>query len=319
MGRLVDGKWKDEWYGCDAQGRFVRDPTHFHDRVTADGTSGFRAEAGRYHLYVSYACPWASRAIVVRKLKKLEAAIPISVVHPFMGEDGWSFDEAPGTIPDTANGTKYLRDVYLLAKASYTGRVTVPVLWDTKTRTIVNNASRDVMRMLDTEFDEIGDATVSFCPLELREQIDAEITAMYEPVNNGVYRAGFATKQGAYDEAVTRLFAALDQYDQRLAERRYLFGPAPTEADFCLFTTLIRFDLVYHYHFKCNLRRIRDYQNLWGYLRDLYQIPGMRDTVRFDHIREHYYKSHPHINPCRIIPQGPVIDFDEPHDRARLG
>jgi putative glutathione S-transferase len=296
----------------------LRDETVFHDRVTADGSSGFAAQTGRYHLYVSYACPWASRALLVRKLKKLEDVISVSVVHPFMGPDGWTFDAAPGTIPDTVNHTKYLRDVYVLAKRDYTGRVTVPVLWDKQTRTIVNNASRDILRMLDTEFDAFGDASLTFCPADLRERVDAEITALYAPVNDGVYRAGFAEKQEAYDEAVTALFAALDRYEERLAGHRYLLGDTLTEADWCFFTTLIRFDLVYHYHFKCNLRRIRDYPSLWGYVRDLYQHPGVRDTVRFDHIREHYYRSHDNINPHRIVPQGPLIDFDEPHGREQM-
>jgi len=315
MGRLVDGKWVSEWYRADEKGRFLRDPTQFHDWVKSDGSTPFAPEAGRYHLYASYACPWASRALVMRKLKKLEDVVSLSVVHPYMGTDGWSFDDAPGTIPDTVNGTQYLRDVYLIANPSYTGRVTVPVLWDKHSHTIVSNESRDVLRMLDNEFHAFAGASTTFCPPDLREQVDAEISALYAPVNNGVYRSGFAKTQVAYDEAVTELFAALDRYEHRLAGQRYLLGKVITEADWCFFTTLIRFDLVYHYHFKCNLRRIQDYPNLWGYLRDLYQQPGVRETVRFDHIRDHYYRSHRDINPLGIVPKGPLIDFDEPHGR----
>jgi putative glutathione S-transferase len=315
MGRLVEGKWVNEWYQADEKGRFVRDQTQFRDWVKSDGSTPFAPETGRYHLYVSYACPWASRAVVMRKLKQLEDVISLSVVHPYMGKDGWTFDDAPGTIPDAVNRTHHLRDVYLLANPRYSGRVTVPVLWDKQSGTIVSNESHDILRMLDIEFAALAGSSTTFCPPELREQVDAEISALYAPVNDGVYRAGFAKTQAAYDEAVTALFAALDGYERRLAGQRYLLGDVITEADWCFFTTLIRFDVVYHYHFKCNVRRIQDYSNLWGYTRDLYQQPGVSETVRFDHIREHYYRSHDRINPLGIVPKGPLVDFDEAHGR----
>jgi putative glutathione S-transferase len=318
MGMLVDGKWSTEWYKPDSKGRFQRPETRFHDRVTADGSSGFKAEAGRYHLYVSHACPWAHRALIMRKLKKLEDAISISVVDYFMGDDGWVFTERPGAIPDTVNNKKFLRDIYLLADPGYTGRVTVPVLWDKKEQTIVNNESREILRMLDTEFDAIGDASITFAPAELRGKIDETLTAIYEPINNGVYRSGFATTQEAYDEAVTELFDALDHWENVLGSQRFLCGDIITEADWCLFATLVRFDPVYVGHFKCNLRRIVDYPNLWNFVKELYQIPGIADTCNFDHIKRHYYESHETINPTRIVPKGPVIDFNEPHDRDRL-
>jgi glutathionyl-hydroquinone reductase len=319
MGRMVSGKWTTEWYAADAEGRFRRDPTRFHDRISADGSTPFAAEAGRYHLYVSLACPWAHRTLIARKLKKLEAAIDISVVDPYMGDDGWFFSEAPGAIPDGVNGARFLWEIYLKAKPGYTGRVTVPVLWDKRTGAIVNNESRQILRMLDCELDTLGDASFTLCPEALREQIDREIDALYEPVNNGVYRAGFAVTQQAYDEAVTELFEALDGYEQRLSRQRYLLGPSLTEADICLFTTLFRFEPVYHYHFKCNLRRLRDYENLWGYVRDIYQQPGVRETCSLEHIKQHYFRSHERVNPTRIVPKGPLLDFNEPHFRARLG
>ena len=318
MGMLVNGKWSTEWYKPDSKGRFQRPETRFHDRVTADGSSGFKAEAGRYHLYVSLACPWAHRTTIMRKLKNLEDAISISVVDYFMGDDGWVFTERSGATPDTVNKKKFLRDIYLLADPDYTGRVTVPVLWDKKEQTIVNNESREILRMLDTEFDAIGDASVTFAPAELRDKIDETLTAIYEPINNGVYRSGFATTQEAYDEAVTQLFDALDHWDQVLGSQRFLCGNVLTEADWCLFATLVRFDPVYVGHFKCNLRRIVDYPNLWNFVKELYQIPGIADTCNFDHIKRHYYESHETINPTRIVPKGPIIDYSAPHDRDRL-
>lgn len=318
MGQFINGKWTTEWYQPDKKGRFQRPKTRFHNWITADGSSGFKAEAGRYHLYVSLACPWAHRTLILRKLKKLEDAISLSVVDHFMGDDGWEFTDNPGCIPDTANHKKFLREVYLLAKANYTGRVTVPVLWDKKKKTIVNNESREIIRMLDTEFDAIGDAAVTFFPEQLKEIIDDTIDAIYEPINNGVYRSGFATRQEAYDEGVTQLFDALDHWEQVLGNQRYLCGNVITEADWCLFTTLIRFDSVYVGHFKCNLRRIIDYPNLWNYLKELHQVPGVAETVNIDHIKNHYYQSHESINPARIVATGPVIDFDEPHNRAQL-
>jgi len=318
MGLMVDGKWTTEWYQPDSEGRFKRPETQFRNRVTADGSSGFKAEAGRYHLYVSHACPWAHRTIIMRKLKKLEDAISVSVVDHFMGDDGWAFSDNPGTIPDNVNHKNFLREIYQLADPNYSGRVTVPVLWDKKEKTIVNNESREILRMLDTEFDAIADSSVSFAPRELLEKIDETQTAIYEPINNGVYRSGFATTQSAYEEAVTQLFDALDHWDNVLASQRYLCGDVITEADWCLFTTLIRFDAVYVGHFKCNLRRIVDYPNLWNYIKELYQIPGVAETCNFDHIKRHYYESHEGINPTRIVPRGPIIDYNEPHDRDRL-
>lgn len=311
MGLLIDGKWHDEWYKADKEGRFVRPETQFRNKVTADGSSGFNAEAGRYHLYVSLACPWAHRTLIMRKLKKLENAITVSVVHPDMLEHGWTFDKADGVIADTVNNAHYMHEVYTAAKADYSGRVTVPVLWDKQTGTIVNNESREILRMLDTEFDAIGDASVTFYPEPLRQKIDDTIDTIYEPVNNGVYRCGFAKSQTAYEDAVTELFNALDHWDGILGKQRYLCGDVITEADWCLFTTLYRFDAVYVSHFKCNLKRIVDYKNLWPYIRELYQVTGIADTCNMDHIKRHYFFSHRMINPTGIIPKGPLIDFDE--------
>jgi putative glutathione S-transferase len=319
MGRLIDGRWTTEGYRSDEKGRFIRDDAQFRDWVRADRSTRSPAEAGRYHLYVSLACPWASRGILMRRLKKLEAAVTISIVDPFMGEQGWTFSGAPGAIPDTVNGARHLHEIYSKARPDYSGRVTVPVLWDKQTATIVNNESREVLRMLDLEFDAFGDRSVNLCPASLREDIDRTIDDLYAPINNGVYRAGFAETQSAYEEAVTELFAALDAREQRLAKQRYLCGQTLTEADVCLFTTLVRFDVVYHYHFKCNLKKIGDYENLSAYLRDLYQTPGVRETVNFDHIKQHYYRSHDMLNPRRIVPLGPSVELDAPHDRASLG
>lgn len=318
MGQLINGKWSTEWYESDQAGRFLRPETKFRDKVTTDGSSGFKAEAGRYHLYVSLGCPWAHRTMILRKLKKLEDAISLSVVDYYMGEEGWEFTENPGCIPDFVNHKKYLRDVYLQARSDYSGRVTVPVLWDKESGTIVNNESREIMRMLDTEFDAIGDASVTFYPRDLRQQIDETIDAIYGPINDGVYRTGFSTSQKAYDEAVTELFNALDHWNAVLDRQRYLCGDVITEADWCLFATLVRFDVVYVCHFKCNIRRIADYPNLWNYLKELYQIPGVADTCNLEHIKGHYFASHRHMNPYGIIPMGPAIDFGEPHDRDRF-
>jgi putative glutathione S-transferase len=318
MGRLVEGRWTTEWYTPDAKGRFVRGETSFRGRITADGSSGFPAAKGRYHLYVSLACPWAHRTLIARALKKLEEAVSVSVVDPLMGDRGWVFGEGPGCAPDTVNGAEALWQVYTAARPDYTGRVTVPVLWDREQKTIVNNESREILRMLDTEMDAFGDASVTLCPEGRSAEIDRTIDALYQPVNNGVYRAGFATTQTAYDEAVTELFAALDVWDALLGGRRYLVGDLLTEADVCFFTTLVRFDAVYHGHFKCNLRRIVDYPHLSGYLRDIYQTPGVAETCNFDHIKQHYYRSHESINPTRIVPRGPLLDLSAPHDRARL-
>ena len=320
-GMLVEGEWKtEERIPRDPEGRFARQETTFREWVTADGRSGFNAEAGRYHLYVAWACPWAHRAVILRKLKGLEEAVSLSAVGSFMGDDGWAFYDEPGVIPDTVNGAYYLREVYQKADPNYTGRVTTPVLWDKETGTIVNNESRDIIRMLDHEFNAVSGARadVNFCPEDLREEVDRILDELYEPVNNGVYRSGFATTQEAYEEAVTQLFDALDYWEGVLGERRYLCGGRITEADWALFATLVRFDPVYYGHFKCNIRRIVDYPNLWGYLRDLYQQPGVAGTVYHDHIKRHYYRSHESINPTRIVPKGPSIDFERPHDRERL-
>lgn len=319
MGKLIEGRWTSEWYGSDDQGRFVRDDTAYHDRVSADGSSGFPAERGRYHLYVSLACPWAHRAIIMRRLKRLESVISMTIVHPHMGKDGWELAAFPGATPDEVNNARYLRDVYVLARPNYTGRVTVPVLWDKQRRTIVNNDSRQILRMLDREFDAFGDTKVQLCPAELETAIDHEIDALYQPVNNGVYRAGFATTQSAYEAAVRELFAALAGYEERLARQRYLLGPRMTEADVCLFTTLFRFEPVYHYHFKCNLRRLRDYPALWAFVRDLYQTPGIAEVCNLEHIKHHYYTSHPQVNPSGLVPLGPELDLSEPARREALG
>lgn len=308
-GMLVNGQWTKEPYQQDPEGRFKRNPTKFRNWVSADGSTGFKAESGRYHLYVSLACPWAHRTLIMRKLKGLEEAISLSIVDPFMDEEGWEFSDAPGCIPDTVHGSRYLREVYLKADPNCTGRVTVPVLWDKQKNTIANNESREIIRMFDTEFEAIAKSQVSFYPDHLQDEIDRAIDRIYQPINNGVYRAGFATTQTAYDEAVTELFEALDYWEGVLSQQAYLCGDRITEADWCMFTTLFRFDPVYYVHFKCNLRRISDYPYLGNYLNDLYQQPGVSDTCNLDQIKHHYYKSHPHINPTRIVPKGPVIDW----------
>ena len=325
MGLLVDGQWQDKWYDTEASGgRFVREDAGFRNWVTADGSAGptgvggFKAEANRYHLYVSLACPWAHRTTIYRKLKGLEDMISLSVVHPFMGDKGWTFAEGAGVIADPIVNASYLYEVYVAAKPNYTGRVTVPILWDKKTNTIVSNESSEIIRMLNSAFDEVGATDVNFLPTELLAEIDTINEFVYSAVNNGVYKAGFATTEAAYTEAVVTLFDALDTLEARLADQRYLLGDTITEADWRLFTTLVRFDAVYVGHFKCNIRRIVDYPNLWGYLRDLYQVPGIAETVSIEHIKAHYYTSHANINPTRIIPVGPVLDFNEPHDRARF-
>ncbi len=319
LGMLVDGKWTTEWTERDSSGKFNRMPTQFHNWITANGSSGFKAEADRYHLYVSLACPWAHRTVMMRSLKGLQQAIGLSIVDPVLSEQGWMFSDAPGAIPDSVNHVSYLQEIYLKAKPDYTGRVTVPVLWDKQTQTIVNNESREIIRMLDTEFAAIAKSDIDLYPKDLQEQIEQTIDAIYMAINNGVYRSGFATSQAAYEEAVTELFQALDRWEQVLGLQRYLCGNRLTEADICLFTTLIRFDSVYHGHFKCNLKRIMDYPNLWNYLKDLYQHPGIQETCNLDHIKRHYYMSQTAINPNRIVPKGPLINFDEPHDRDRFG
>ncbi len=325
MGLLVDGVWKDQWYDTKASGgRFEREPTRFRNWVTADGSAGpsghdgFKAERGRYHLYVSLACPWAHRTLIFRKLKRLEDAISVSVVSPHMGEKGWTFDTSDGGEPDPINGKARLYEVYLVADAHYSGRVTVPVLWDKQRDTIVNNESAEIIRMLNCAFDAFTPVRTDFYPPALRGEIDAVNARVYAQVNNGVYRAGFATTQAAYESAFHVLFDELDALEERLSRQRYLVGPEMTEADWRLFTTLVRFDAVYFGHFKCNLRRIVDYPNLSNYLRDLFQVPGVAETVNFDHIKRHYYTSHKTINPTGIVPLGPALDLMAPHDRARF-
>lgn len=325
MGLLVDGQWQDKWYDTKAsEGRFEREDAGFRNWVTADGSAGpsgiggFKAEPNRYHLYVSLACPWAHRTTIYRKLKGLEDMISLSVVHPFMGDKGWTFAEGAGVIADPIVKADYLYEVYIAAKPDYTGRVTVPILWDKETNTIVSNESSEIIRMFNSAFDEVGATAVNFLPTELLAEIDTVNEFVYSAVNNGVYKAGFATTEAAYREAVVTLFDALDTLEARLVDQRYLLGNTITEADWRLFTTLVRFDAVYVGHFKCNIRRIVDYPNLWGYLRDLYQVPGIAETVNIEHIKAHYYTSHANINPTRIIPVGPLLDFNAAHDRAHL-
>ncbi len=318
LGMMVEGKWTTDWNERDKSGKFNRTPTAFRDRITADGSSGFKAESGRYHLYVCLACPWAHRTLMMRKLKGLEDAIGLSIVDPILSDKGWAFSDAPGAIPDSVNHAQYLQEIYLKADPKYTGRITVPVLWDKERNTIVNNESREIIRMFDVEFAEIAMNPINLYPNDLRSLIDDTIDKIYMPINNGVYRSGFATTQAAYNEAVTELFENLDYWETVLDRQRYLCGDQLTEADICLFTTLIRFDSVYHGHFKCNLRRIADYPNLWNYLKDLYQHPEFKETCNLDHIKRHYYMSQTQINPTRIVPKGPIIDFDEPHNRSRF-
>ncbi|PSB11213.1 glutathione-dependent reductase [Pleurocapsa sp. CCALA 161] len=308
-GMMVEGTWTNEEYQQDKKGRFQRNPTTFRHQITADGSSGFPAVANRYHLYVSYACPWAHRTLIMRQLKGLTEAISISVVDPLMAQDGWEFNNFPGTIPDTVNHARYLREVYAIADAKYTGRVTVPILWDKQTGSIVNNESREIIRMLDTQFGDIAQNQINLYPHELQETIDRAIDDIYDPINNGVYKAGFAKSQEAYEEAVKKLFAALDYWEDMLAKQDYLCGDSLTEADICMFTTLFRFDAVYYVHFKCNLRHIWDYPNLWNYVKKIYQHPQVKSTCNLEHIKLHYYQSHPHINPSGIVPYGPAIEF----------
>lgn len=325
MGLLVDGTWHDAWYDTSKTGgRFERSKSQFRDFVTRDGapaegrTRGFKAEPGRYHLYVSYACPWAHRTLIFRKLKKLKNVISFSVVHHFMGENGWTFLKEDGATGDDLYGLDYLHQMYSRADPRYSGRVTVPVLWDKQTETIVSNESAEIIRMLNEAFDEWGDASLDFYPEPLRAEIDEVNALVYDNVNNGVYRAGFATTQEAYEEAFSQLFATLDKLEDRLSSQRYLVGNQLTEADWRLFTTLVRFDAVYVGHFKCNLRRIEDYPSLSNYLRELFQVPGIAETVNMLHIKAHYYGSHKTINPSGIVPVGPKVDYSRPHDRDRF-
>ena len=312
MGLLVEGRWQDQWYDTKKSGgRFQRSESVFRNWVTADGApgpsgeGGFKAEPGRYHLYVSLACPWAHRTLILRKLKGLEEMIGLSVVHWLMAENGWTFAEGEGVVPDPMGGARYLHEIYTRAEPRYSGRVTVPVLWDTHKGTIVSNESADIIRMFNTAFDAVGAVPGDYYPAALRPEIDALNERIYGTVNNGVYKAGFATTQEAYEEAVTPLFETLDWLEEQLASSDYLAGEALTEADIRLFTTLIRFDPVYVGHFKCNIRRIADYPRLSAYLRRIYHRDGVAGTVNFDHIKRHYYESHRTINPTGIVPVGP--------------
>ncbi|MDS0280529.1 glutathione S-transferase family protein [Haloarcula onubensis] len=320
MNMLVDGEWRTDAYeSTNEDGEFDRQETSFRNRIRDDPDARFRPEAGRYHLYVSLACPWAHRTLLVRALKGLDDAISVDVVDPYRADDGWQFTpEKDGCTEDSLYGSEYLRELYVTADPDMTGRVTVPVLWDKQEETIVNNESEEILRMLDTEFDDIAQNDVDLYPEGYREDVDRIIEDIYEPINNGVYRAGFADTQAAYDDAVTELFDALDHWDSVLADQRYLAGDRLTEADICMFTTLVRFDEVYHTHFMCNHMLIREYDNLWPYLRDLYQTPGVAETVNMSHIKEHYYTTHPDVSPKRIVPMGPDPDFEATHDRDGL-
>lgn len=319
MHQFVNGEWVAEHEATNDDGEFERQETTFRERVEPSDHTTFPAESGRYHLYVSYACPWAHRTLVTRALKGLDGAISVDIVDPYRDENGWQFTpEKDGCTADTINGAAYLREVYLEAAPNYTGRVTVPVLWDTKRETIVNNESAEIMRMLDTAFDQFGTRDVDLYPESHQAEIDRLIDAIYDPINNGVYRAGFADTQAAYEQAVGELFDALDRYDELLSTQRFLAGEMLTEADVAMFTTLVRFDSVYHTHFKCNHKKISEYPALWNYLKELYQLPGIAETVNLEHIREHYYTTHTDINPKRIVAVGPSHDFGAPHDRDQL-
>ncbi len=323
MGMLVDGNWRDIWYDTDGnKGRFVRESARFRHWVTPDGSagpsgdSGFAAASGRYHLYVSLACPWAHRTLIVRSLKGLHDLIDVSVVSPLMLEQGWTYNEAEGSSGDRVHGHRFHHEVYTRADPDYTGRVTVPVLWDRHRDTIVSNESADIIRMFNSAFDGLTGNTLDLYPEQLRRDIERWNESIYPAVNNGVYRAGFATTQQAYEEAYAELFTELDNIEAHLASQRYLAGDTLTEADIRLFTTLIRFDAVYHGHFKCNRQRLEDYRHIPGYIRDIYQLPGIADTVDFHHIKTHYYASHRNINPTGVVPVGPDIDYSSPHGRG---
>ena len=323
MGLLLNGAWQED-ISRTKEGRFIRPAPIFRNFVTRDGSpgpsgeGGFAAEAGRYHLYISLACPWAHRTLIFRALKKLESAVSVSITEPLYGKTGWEFGTARSGTSDTVNGKTTLAEIYLLADPRYTGRVSVPVLWDKKRRTIVNNESSEIIRMLNSAFDAFTDERTDYYPAQLRGEIDAVNDVIYTNINNGVYRAGFATSQEAYEEAAYGIFDTLDKIEERMSRQRFLTGRHLTEADWRLFTTLVRFDTVYYSHFKCNLRRIADYSNLWNYTRDLYQVPGVAETVSIDHIKRHYYGSQHQVNPTGIVPIGPQIDFTAPHDRHRF-
>ena len=319
MGLLVDGKWQDKWYDTKKSGgKFERQASKFRNDISSDDSSEFKAESGRYHLYVSLACPWAHRTLIFRKLKGLENHIDVSIVHPEMLENGWEFKTYPGATGDKLYNADFVHQIYTKAQPSVTTRVTVPVLWDTKTHSIVNNESAEIIRIFNTAFNALTGNTDDYYPKALREEIDSVNERVYHDINNGVYKAGFATSQAAYEEAVSSLFNALDWIEARLSKQRYLVGDSITEADWRLFTTLIRFDAVYHGHFKCNKRQIADYPNIFGYMKELYQVDGVRETVNLDHIKRHYYFSHTMINPTQVIPVGPEQDFMSPHGRDHI-
>ena len=326
MGLLVNGEWRDEWYDTKStNGHFKRWDSAFRNWVTADGEpgptgdGGFNAEAGRYHLYVSYACPWAHRTLIFRALKGLEGIIDVSVVYWLMAENGWTFEDGDGVIADPIFSARYLHQIYTAAEPNYSGRVTVPVLWDKKTETIVSNESSEIIQMLNCAFDGVGASPGDYFPSHLRDEIDAVNQRVYDTLNNGVYKAGFATSQEAYFAAINPLYETMDWLEERLSRRRYLVGEQPTAADWRAFPTLYRFDAVYNSHFKCSRRRLIDYPNLWGYARDLYQHPGIAGTMNMEHVRRHYFESHRSINPHGIVPVMPAgIDFEAPHDRDQL-
>lgn len=324
MGFLQAGKWHDQWYDTqNSGGAFVRSQSQFRNWVTEDGSAGptgeggFKAESGRYHLYVSPACPWAHRTLIFRKLKQLEQHIGVTVVDPHMLEHGWAFTGKRDSDLDEINQHYFLYQLYVQTKPDYSGRVTVPVLWDKQRQTIVNNESSEIIRMFNSAFNRFTEADYDYYPAALRDKIDPINEFVYDNINNGVYRSGFATTQSAYEEAFVQLFNALDAIEAKLSKQRYLAGDRITEADWRLFTTLIRFDAVYYNHFKCNQRRIIDYDNLSNYTRELYQVPGVKETVNMEHIKQHYYYSHVTVNPTRIVPKGPALDFSVPHNRER--
>ncbi len=326
MGQLVDGIWSDEWYDTKSTGgKFKRNPSQFRNWITPDGSAGpsgepgFKAETGRYHLFVAYACPWAHRTLIFRALKGLEEAIDVSFVHWYMAENGWTFEkDEDGIVGDDLFGSHFAHQIYTKADPNYTGRVTVPILWDKLQNTMVSNESSEIIRMFNSAFDGIGAKEGDYYPQAMRGEIDALNTRIYDTFNNGVYKCGFATSQAAYDEAITPLFETLEFLEERLSSSRYLMGSTPTEADWRLFPTLLRFDPVYHGHFKTNKKMLREYPNLWGYTCDLYQWPGIAETVNMDHTRKHYYCSHETINPHRILPIGAQIDYSAPHGRGKL-
>jgi glutathionyl-hydroquinone reductase len=319
LGQLINGQWTTEWTEHSQTGQFQRMPTQFHHWITTDGSSGFQAEVGRYHLYISLGCPWAHRAALLWKLKGLEGIVGLSIVDPVISEQGWRFSDYSGCIRDSVNCADYLWQIYVKSNPNYTGRVTVPVLWDKETQQIVNNESRQVIQMLNSEFNAFGSSSVDFYPLVLRRDIDRIMDEIYQPINNGVYRSGFASSQAVYEAAVTELFQALESWDLVLSNQRYLCGDEITLADWCLFTTLFRFDLAYYGLFKCNLKRLTDFPNLWNYCRDLYQYPDVENVCSADHVKRLYYAGLPELNPTAIVPLGPEINFGLPHNRQGVG